>query len=120
MSFPGRGRGRTGSGPDVLEQGLELLPDLLGCLDLQLAPLGLRRPDLHVIAAGRADALRTNFGHWTVEVRRSRQGLALRPEDMDTELWNVSLPRHRPAHLDTGRGYLVADGRAELTQGARP
>jgi S-DNA-T family DNA segregation ATPase FtsK/SpoIIIE len=82
--------------------------------------LALRRPDVHVVAAGRADALRTNYSHWTVEVRRSRQGFALRPEDLDTDLWNVSLPRHRPIHLDTGRGYLVADGRAELTQGARP
>ena len=81
--------------------------------------LGLRRPDLYVVAAGRPDALRTNYGHWTTEIRRSRQGFALRPEDMDTELWNVSLPRHRPIHLDTGRGYLVAEGRAELTQGAR-
>ena len=82
--------------------------------------LGMRRPDLHVIAAGRADALRTNYGHWTTEIRRSRQGFALRPEDMDTELWNVSLPRHRPVHLETGRGYLVANGHPELTQGARP
>src|SRR4051794_37579530 len=82
--------------------------------------LGLRRPDVYVLAAGRADALRTNYSHWTVEVRRSRQGFALRPEDMDTELWNVSLPRPRPVHLETGRGYLVVDGCAELTQGARP
>ena len=82
--------------------------------------LGLRRPDLHIVAAGRADALRTNYGHWTTEIRRSRQGFALRPEDMDTELWNVSLPRHRPIHLETGRGYLVANGHPELTQAARP
>jgi S-DNA-T family DNA segregation ATPase FtsK/SpoIIIE len=75
---------------------------------------------VHVVAAGRADALRTNYSHWTVEVRRSRQGFALRPEDMDTELWDVSLPRHRPVHLETGRGYLVVDGGTELTQGARP
>jgi S-DNA-T family DNA segregation ATPase FtsK/SpoIIIE len=82
--------------------------------------LALRRPDVHVVAAGRADALRTNYGHWTVEIRRSRQGLALRPEDMDTDLWNVALPRHRPAHLETGRGYLIAEGRPELLQAARP
>ena len=82
--------------------------------------LALRRPDVHVVAAGRADVLRANYSHWTVEVRRSRQGFALRPEDMDTDLWNVSLPRHRPVHLETGRGYFVADGRTELTQGVRP
>ena len=82
--------------------------------------LALRRPNVHIVAAGRADVLRTNYSHWTVEVRRSRQGFALRPEDMDTELWNVSLPRHRPVHLETGRGYLVVDGRTELTQGVRP
>jgi S-DNA-T family DNA segregation ATPase FtsK/SpoIIIE len=82
--------------------------------------LAARRPDVHFVAGGRADALRTNYGHWTTEIRRSRQGFALRPEDMDTELWNVSLPRHRPVHLETGRGYLVANGHPELTQAARP
>jgi S-DNA-T family DNA segregation ATPase FtsK/SpoIIIE len=33
------------------------------------------RPDLHVVAAGRADVLRTSYGHWTQNVRRSKSGI---------------------------------------------
>lgn len=77
------------------------------------------RPDVHVIAAARADAIRSLFGHWTAEIRRSRQGLALRPHvEMDGDLWQMILPRYGPTLFDPGRGYLVADGVAELTQAA--
>lgn len=83
--------------------------------------LGLRRPDVHVIAAGRADALRSAYGHWVNEVRRCRQGVLLRPHpDLDGELWHVTLPRHGPVMAAAGRGYLVAEGRIELMQAARP
>jgi S-DNA-T family DNA segregation ATPase FtsK/SpoIIIE len=84
------------------------------------AILRRRRPDLHVVAAGRADVLRSAYGHWTVEVRRSRRGLCLRPDDLDADLWNATLPRHRPAHYGVGRGYLIADNGTELVQAARP
>jgi DNA segregation ATPase FtsK/SpoIIIE, S-DNA-T family len=79
------------------------------------------RADLHVIAAGRADALRSLYGHWTSEIRRSRQGLILRPHiEMDGDLWQTILPRYGPTLFDPGRGYLIADGSAELLQAARP
>lgn len=85
------------------------------------ALLARRRSDVHVVAAGRADALRTMYGHWSSEVRRSRQGLALRPHvDFDGELWQTLLPRHGPSQLCAGRGYLVLEGQAELFQVARP
>ena len=105
-------------GPQVvLVDDAELFEDGAGALR---ELLGRRRPDVHVLAAGRTDALRSAYGHWTTDVRRSRVGLALRPQDMDGDLWNTFLPRHRPAHLGAGRGYLIADGQTELVQGARP
>ncbi|MDP9388305.1 MAG: FtsK/SpoIIIE domain-containing protein, partial [Actinomycetota bacterium] len=85
------------------------------------ALLARRRPDVHVVAAGRADALRAMYGHWSGEVRRSRQGLALRPQvDFDGELWQTLLPRHGPSQFCVGRGYLVLEGQVELLQVARP
>lgn len=96
----------------------ELLDDLDG------AVAGLireRRPNLRIVAAGRADSLRTLYGHFTQELRRSRQGVALRPNiDTDGELWQVVLPRRGQALLPPGRGYLVAGGTIELVQAARP
>jgi S-DNA-T family DNA segregation ATPase FtsK/SpoIIIE len=79
------------------------------------------RPDVHVVAAGRADALRSGFTHWTRELRRSRQGVALRPQlDHDGELWQTPLPRRGPTRFEPGRGFLVGDGWAELVQVAQP
>ena len=78
------------------------------------------RVDLHVIAAGRADALRQAYGHWTQGLRRSRMGLALKPDlDRDGDLWGASLPRKGPEQFPPGRGYLVVEGEVELTQAAR-
>ncbi|MGQ0522001.1 MAG: FtsK/SpoIIIE domain-containing protein [Actinomycetota bacterium] len=83
------------------------------------ALFGARRPDVHVVAAGRADALRTAYGHWVTHVRRSRQGLALRPHlDLDGDLWHTVLPRRGPARYPAGRGYLVYEGSVELVQAA--
>ena len=77
------------------------------------------RVDLHVIAAGRADALRQAYGHWTQGVRRSRLGLALKPDlDRDGDLWGATLPRKGPDQYPPGRGYLVVEGEVELTQAA--
>ncbi|MEO6713076.1 MAG: FtsK/SpoIIIE domain-containing protein [Mycobacteriales bacterium] len=78
-----------------------------------------RRSD-RIIAAGRADALRASYGHWTQEVRRSRQGVVLRPNpDADGDLWGMLLPRGKSTQFAPGRGYLVLDGEAELVQVAR-
>jgi S-DNA-T family DNA segregation ATPase FtsK/SpoIIIE len=88
------------------------------------ALLGLfreRRPDIRVVGAGRADALRSMYGHWTQELRKSRQGIALRPQaDMDGELWHTTLPRHGPPVRMPGRGYLINDAGVELVQLAHP
>jgi len=80
-----------------------------------------RRPGDHIVAAGRADALRSAYGHWTEELRRSRQGVVLKPRpEIDGDLWGMLLPRQGPRRFAAGRGYLVADGEAELVQAARP
>ncbi|HEX9529920.1 MAG TPA: FtsK/SpoIIIE domain-containing protein, partial [Acidimicrobiales bacterium] len=106
------------AGPDrrrlLLVDDAELVDDPSGDIDRILSA---RRPGLHVVAAGRSDVLRTAFGHWTAEVRRSRQGLVLRPQpELDGELWHVSLPRRSPTQWTAGRGYLVIDGEVELVQ----
>ena len=78
-------------------------------------------PGLRVVAAGRPDALRSGYGHWTQLVRRSRLGVLLQPDLLvDGDLLGVTLPRHRPVPRLPGRGYLVADGRVEMIQLARP
>jgi DNA segregation ATPase FtsK/SpoIIIE, S-DNA-T family len=114
-----------------IEQSDATLPILLLVDDAELvteAPKGFvtalteRRMNLTVMAAGRPDALRSSFGHWTTHVRRSRTGIALRPAlDMDGELWATSLPRRTTRRFPTGRGFLVADGGYTLVQiGALP
>jgi len=77
------------------------------------------RGDVHIVAAGRGDALRSNYIHWSVKIRSSRQGLALKPDDMDANLWNSQFPREKPPSFPAGRGYLVVDGVPELIQAAR-
>jgi S-DNA-T family DNA segregation ATPase FtsK/SpoIIIE len=82
--------------------------------------LAARRPDVHAVIAGRPDSLRGRFGHFTQEVRRSRQGVILRPDrDVDGDLLAAALPRRGPARFEAGRGYLVHDGQCQLVQCAR-
>jgi S-DNA-T family DNA segregation ATPase FtsK/SpoIIIE len=68
---------------------------------------------VHLVVAGRNDALRTAYGHWTE--RLARTGVLLRPGEADGDLLGVALPR-RTGRFGVGRGYLVADGEAELVQ----
>ena len=76
-----------------------------------------RLPEVHLIAAGRADTLRSSYGHWTQQVRRSRSGVLLRPDiDMDGDLLGARLPRRTPVPITTARGWLVNDGVGELIQ----
>jgi S-DNA-T family DNA segregation ATPase FtsK/SpoIIIE len=78
------------------------------------------RPDLHLVVAARPDPIRSNYGHWTARVRTSRQGLALRPNlDQDGNLLGTMFPRGGPTTFEAGRGYLVAEGVAQLLQAAR-
>ncbi len=81
----------------------------------------LHRDGTNVIAAGRADALRGMYQHWTRDVRRCRLGLSLRPQsDVDGELWQMQFPRRGPSFRQAGRGYLVSGGEVEIVQVAAP
>lgn len=78
-----------------------------------------RRSNVWIVAAGRADVLRTIYTHWTTAIRRSRIGLALRPQlEIDGELWMTPLPRRVIGQFPTGRGFLIADGTTTLIQSA--
>ena len=72
---------------------------------------------LTVIAAGRVDALRSAYGHWTQVLRRQRRGLLLRPtSDLDGDVLGVTLPRREAVPAAPGRGYVVVDGGCTLVQ----
>jgi len=92
--------------------------DLIGDEDGAMATLlGRRRPDIHVVAAGRNDSLRTLYGHWTRTVRQSRVALLLQPDlDLDGDLVGLHLPRRPSVPLSVGRGYLVGAGESDIVQ----
>jgi S-DNA-T family DNA segregation ATPase FtsK/SpoIIIE len=76
-------------------------------------------PQVHVVAAGNADALRSMYGHWTQTVRRHRAGLLLQPAlDRDGELLTARLPYRVHGAMPAGRGFLVCSNEAELVQTA--
>jgi len=100
----------------VLIDDAEALDDPTGAVDQLLKRL---LPDVHVIAAGRADALRSAYGHWTQAVRRSGAGVLLRPDvDFDGDLLAVRLPRQAPVAVSAARGWLVNGGEVEFVQAA--
>lgn len=79
----------------------------------------LSQPDPRalVVAAGRNDELRTQYGQWTALLRKSRLGLLLQPNvDVDGELLGVRLPRRSPVALTVARGYACQSGMAALVQ----
>ena len=85
------------------------------------ALLGATAPALHVVAAGRADGLRSLFGHWTQAVRKGRSGVLLRPDvDLDGELLGARLPRRERVPMRVGRGYLCTGGDVALVQAGQP
>ncbi len=76
-----------------------------------------QRPNTWIVAAGRPDALRQLYGHWTTVVRRSRCGLILTGgSDLDGDLLGVMLPRRTPVPARPGLAWSVANGTATLTQ----
>jgi S-DNA-T family DNA segregation ATPase FtsK/SpoIIIE len=113
----------SGSDPDGVSGGIVLVDDA----DLVDDPAGVLARLLegvggpaHVIAAGRTDALRVAYGHWTQALRRRRRGLVLRPEsDLDGDVLGAVLPRWPSSPPATGRGYLVVEGGCTLVQLAR-
>lgn len=101
----------------VLVDDADLVDDAHGSLQ---ALLDRHRSDLHVVAAGRSEALRQLFGHWTRTLRASRTGLLLQPDpDLDGDLLGARLPRHSPVVLRPGRGYLVADAGLDIVHVGR-
>ncbi len=109
----------SASGPLlILVDDAELVDDSAG--DLQ-AMLDQRRPGLHVVGAGRTEALRGLYGHWTRTIRASRNGLLLQPDpDLDGDLFGARLPRRPPVTMAPGRGYLITGQDMDVVQIARP
>jgi DNA segregation ATPase FtsK/SpoIIIE, S-DNA-T family len=67
-----------------------------------------RTAGLVVAAAGRAEALRQTYGHWTTAVRRSRLGVILTGAgDTDADLFGVVLPRSLPVAPRPGLAHVV-------------
>ncbi len=109
---------------DTSDQRLLLLVDDAELLDGG-DPLGrlLRRRSsrVRVIAAGSTDVIRSLYGHWTQELRRSRIGCVLRPSDAsDGDLWHARLPQGHHRSFPVGRGYLLGGGQTELVQLGHP
>jgi S-DNA-T family DNA segregation ATPase FtsK/SpoIIIE len=98
----------------LLVDDADTVPDGLGVIDRFIAKAG---PGRHVIAAGRNDGIRRQYGLWTQKVREGRCGVLLVPDhELDGDLLGTPLPRqHRMAPVP-GRGYLVTDGRIEGVQ----
>jgi S-DNA-T family DNA segregation ATPase FtsK/SpoIIIE len=77
-------------------------------------------PGRHLVAVGRADALRRTYGHWTQAARDARCGILFAPDhDLDGDLLGAALPRQDRMAPLPGRGYLVTDGIAAGVQVAR-
>ncbi len=79
-----------------------------------------RRPGLLVIAAGRPDALRIQYGQWTNVIRRSRAGLLMSAcADTDGDVLGELLPRRPPIPSRPGLAWVVSGGQRALVQVAR-
>lgn len=77
------------------------------------------RPSLHIVATGRADRLRTAYGHWTSEIRFSRTGVLLQPTPLDGDLFTIQLPTRPTLPPLPGRGYLIQNGQPSIIQLAK-
>jgi S-DNA-T family DNA segregation ATPase FtsK/SpoIIIE len=81
------------------------------------ALIAARTAGLVVVAAGRGDALRQTYGHWTAAVRRSRLGVMLTgASDVDADLFGVVLPRSIPLAARPGLAHVVDRGELVLAQ----
>lgn len=101
----------------LLVDDADTVEDAHGVVDRWLSSAGA---GCHVIAAGRAEALRRSYGHWTQRVRESRCGVLLVPDhDLDGDLLGATLPRQDRMAAVPGRGYLISDSTANGVQLAR-
>lgn len=97
----------------VLIDDAETVADLNGDLKALVTEC---RPSLHIVAAGRADRLRTAYGHWTSEIRFSRTGALLQPTPLDGDLFTIQLPTRPALPSLPGRGYLIQNGQPSIIQ----
>ena len=104
---------QTGPPTLVLIDDAETVPDPDGTLKALAAE---PRPGLHIVAAGRADRLRTAYGHWTAEIRFSRTGVLLQPTPLDGDLFTIQLPTRPTLPTIPGRGYLIQNGHPTVIQ----
>ncbi len=108
--------GAAGRPMVLLFDDAELLDDPSGAM----AALGTGdQPDLLIVAAVRTELLRSNYSHWTRQLRRSRSAILLRPSDGDAEFTGISIPR-RGVPVTAGRGLLAQDGQLDVIQFATP
>ncbi len=78
---------------------------------------GERRSGLLIACAGRPDALRAAYGHWTTVIRRSRTGVLMAGcSDVDGDVLGELLPRRRPLPVRPGLGWVVGGGHRALVQ----
>jgi S-DNA-T family DNA segregation ATPase FtsK/SpoIIIE len=92
----------------------EMVDDLTGRLT---ALIDERSPTVLVAAAGRPDALRHAYGHWTTAVRRSRLGIAMAGcTDVDGDLLGIDIPRRMPIAPRPGLAWITGQGGCELVQ----
>ena len=78
----------------------------------------LTRPSgVEVVAAGRADALRQGYGHWTAVLRRGRLGLlSASCGELDADLFGTVLPRRLPVAPRPGLMWALQQGDVRLVQ----
>ena len=98
----------------LLVDDADTVTDAMGVLDRFMAKAG---PGRHLIAAGRNDGIRRQYGQWTQRVRDGRCGVLLVPDhEMDHDLLGSPLPRQHRMSPVPGRGYLVTDGTIDGVQ----
>jgi DNA segregation ATPase FtsK/SpoIIIE, S-DNA-T family len=101
----------------VLVDDAERVDDASGAVAALVAD---RRPGLLVIAAGRPDALRVQYGQWTNVIRRSRTGLLMSScADTDGDVLGELLPRRPPIPPRPGLAWVVSGGVRALAQVGR-
>ncbi len=70
-----------------------------------------------IIAGGRADAIRSSYGHWTREVAKARCGIVLTSRsDPDGDLLGAQIPRRSLIPARQGLAWLVDGGPLRLVQ----
>ncbi len=101
----------------VLIDDAERVDDASGVVAALIAD---RRPGLLVIAAGRPDALRVQYGQWTNVIRRSRTGLLMSScADTEGDVLGELLPRRPPIPPRPGLAWVVSGGVSALAQVGR-